>query len=260
MAKKSDSFHGSSGSSQVSAAEPTLAERARTLMHVGGASSLSTMSVKHPGYPFGSVMPYAIDDTGNPIVLISQMAMHTKNLRAEPRATLLVAEQSGSPLGAARISVMGDFARVEGPHEESVAAAYLSAHPESRQWAGFGDFGFYRMTVKDVYLVGGFGVMGWVTAAQYAAAEPDPLAESARDIIDHMNEDHVDSMVLLIRSNLGIEADEARMTAVDRYGFNVRMKVASKSQGGRIGFTEVANSPMEVRKILAAMVSDAKGS
>jgi len=167
MAKNSDSVHGSNGSSQPPAPELTLAERARTLMHVGGASSLSTMSVKHPGYPFGSVMPYAVDNSGNPIVLISQMAMHTKNLRADPRATLLVAEQTGSPLGAVRISVMGDFVRVEESEKENVAKAYLQAHPGSYQWAGFGDFGFYRMNVKDVYLVGGFGVMGWVTAADY---------------------------------------------------------------------------------------------
>ncbi len=167
---------GSSGSSQPTAPEQTLAERARTLMSVGGASSLSTMSVKHPGYPFGSVMPYVVDDSGSPIVLISQMATHTKNLRANPRATLLVAGQSGSSLGAARISVMGDIVRVEASDEEGVAALYLNAYPEARQWVGFGDFGFYRMTVIDVYLVKGFGVMGWVAASDYAAAEPSPLA------------------------------------------------------------------------------------
>lgn len=227
-------------------------------MHIGGSSSLSTMSLKHPGYPFGSVMPYAIDDLGNPIVLISQMAMHTKNLRSEPRATLLVAEQSASPLGAARVSVIGDFVRVDEADEESVAAPYLEAHPESRQWAGFGDFGFYRMAVKEVYLVGGFGVMGWVTAADYAAAEADPLAESARDIIDHMNDDHVDSMISLIEYHIGVKADDAIMTAVDRYGFNVRMKVESKMRGGRIGFKKIANSPMEVRKILVAMLAEVR--
>lgn len=155
--------------------EPTLAQCARALMRAGGVSSLSTISVKHPGYPFGSVMPYAVDESGSPIVLISQMATHTKNLRAEPRATLLVAQESGSPLGAARVSVIGEFAQVEEAEKEEVAAIYLAAHPESRQWVSFGDFSFYRMTVKDVYLVAGFGVMGWVTASDYAAAEPNLL-------------------------------------------------------------------------------------
>lgn len=152
--------------------EPTLAVRARTLMQVGGFSTLATMSQKHPGYPFGSVMPYAIDGLGSPIFLISQMATHTRNLNAEPRATLLVAASADS-LGAARISVMGDVAKIEGDELKNIAEAYLSRHPESKQWAGFGDFGFYRMQVKDVYLIGGFGVMGWISAEDYAAAIPD---------------------------------------------------------------------------------------
>jgi len=75
-----------------------------------------------------------------------------------------------------------------------------------------------------------------------------------------MNEDHVDSMVLLIQEHLRIEADDTQMTAVDRYGFNVRMKVESKSRGGRIGFLETANSPAEVRKILVNMVNQARKS
>lgn len=150
--------------------EPSLADRARILMRSGGTSSLSTMSVKHPGYPFGSVMPYAVDDKGRPIVLISQMATHTKNLRADPRATLLVAAQSDSSLSAARVSVIGDFAQVDDSEKQEVAAIYLAANPESSQWVSFGDFGFYRMTVKEVYIVGGFGSMGWVTAEDYASA------------------------------------------------------------------------------------------
>jgi putative heme iron utilization protein len=165
-----DNFQNSTLPGENSDTEPSLAERARTLMHVGGYSTLSTMSQKHHGYPFGSVMPYAVDGSGSPIFLISQMAMHSKNLRAEPRATLLVAEPSGS-LGGARISVMGDVAKVEDDGLQEVAETYLSRHPESKQWAGFGDFGFFKMTVKDVYFIGGFGVMGWVQADDYIAAE-----------------------------------------------------------------------------------------
>lgn len=168
MTNKSDSSNGSSSGSTGS--EPTLAQRARALIETGGYSSLSTMSIKHPGYPFGSVMPYAIDSQGRPIVLISQMATHTKNLRAQPKATLLVAGQSGSALGAARVSIMGDFEPVEDSERENIAALYFETHPESRQWAGFGDFGFYRMNIADIYFVGGFGVMGWITAEEYSAA------------------------------------------------------------------------------------------
>src|SRR5215472_17802349 len=81
--------------------EPSFAERARTLVYLGRMGSLSTLSRKQPGFPFGSVMPYGLDDQGRPIFLISTMAMHTQNLQADPRATLFVTEPgaSGDPLG-----------------------------------------------------------------------------------------------------------------------------------------------------------------
>lgn len=153
---------------------PTLAQRARRLMHIGVQSSLSTMSVKHPGYPFGSVMPYAIDESGTPIFLISQMAVHAKNLRANPRATLLVAEESESPMAAARLSIIGDVSEIDNANLQGVRQAYLGKHPESKQWVEFADFGFYRMIVKEIYLIGGFGVMGWVSAEDYSTAELSP--------------------------------------------------------------------------------------
>ena len=240
--------------------EPTLAERARTLMHIGGSSSLATISQKHEGYPFASIMPYAIDDRGQPVFLISRMAMHTKNLRAEPRATLLVAEQSESPLGAARISVMGDVVEADSLAGASLAQNYLKRHPEAQQWVSFGDFSFYWMTIKDIYFVGGFGVMGWVDAEEYAAAEADPLAESAADIINHMNEDHRESMRLLIGHHLGIQASAARMTAIDRYGFNLMIQIDENVRGGRIGFPRDADSPEEVRRVLVEMVTAARSA
>src|ERR1700758_1541033 len=89
--------------------EPTFAERARTLVYLGGVGSLSTISRKQPGFPFGSVMPYGLDDKGRPIFLISTMAMHTQNLQADPRASLLVtpADAASDPLGAARVTLVG---------------------------------------------------------------------------------------------------------------------------------------------------------
>src|ERR1700732_3602701 len=90
--------------------EPTFAERARTLVYLGRIASLSTLSRKQPGFPFGSVMPYGLDDHGRPIFLISTMAMHTQNLQADPRASLLVTQpDAGSdPLGASRVTLLGN--------------------------------------------------------------------------------------------------------------------------------------------------------
>src|SRR5215813_14384733 len=88
--------------------EPTFAERARTLVYLSRMGSLSTLSRKQPGFPFGSVMPYGLDDQGRPIFLISTMAMHTQNLQTDPHASLLVTQDDGSgdPLGASRVTLV----------------------------------------------------------------------------------------------------------------------------------------------------------
>jgi hypothetical protein len=97
--------------------EPTFAERARTLVYLGRMGSLSTLSRKQPGFPFGSVMPYGLDDHGRPIFLISTMAMHTQNLQAAPHASLLVTEHDteGEPLGASRVTLLGNVLPVPEP-------------------------------------------------------------------------------------------------------------------------------------------------
>src|SRR6202789_2371896 len=100
------------GSAQAVIPEPSFAERARTLLHLGRVGSLSTLSRKRPGFPFGSLMPYALDGAGRPVFLISTMAMHTQNLQQDGRASLLVTqpEASGDPLGAGRVTLVGNVA------------------------------------------------------------------------------------------------------------------------------------------------------
>ncbi len=104
--------HAGTGSpgDQPTVPEPSFAERARTLMYLGRIGSLSTHSRKQPGFPFGSVMPFGLDDHGRPIFLISTMAMHTQNLQADSRASLLVTQNDsgGDPLGASRVTLVGN--------------------------------------------------------------------------------------------------------------------------------------------------------
>lgn len=208
--------------------EPSFAERARTLLYVGGIGSLSTQSRKQPGFPFGSVMPYAVDASGRPIFLISSMAMHTQNLQGDSRASLLVTQpdESGDPLGASRVTMMGNVAKVPQPEIAAVRELYLQHYENSKYWVDFEDFSFYRMEIVDLYYVGGFGVMGWVQAPEYTQAQPDPLAGTAAAIIAHMNRDHREALVLLVRAFAGMESHEAAMTAVDRLGFHLRVKTA----------------------------------
>src|SRR5271165_2795640 len=163
MSSSSFGKHASGATSGQSAVpEPSFAERARTLMHSGRIGSLSTLSRKQPGFPFGSLMPYALDTQGRPIVLVSTMAMHTQNLQADPRASLFVTEPhaSGDPLGASRVTLMGNVVRIPEPDVAAARTAYLTRYPDSKYWVDFDDFFFYRMDVLDVYYVGGFGVMG----------------------------------------------------------------------------------------------------
>src|SRR5580700_1818848 len=188
-------------SSQPAVPEPSFAERARALMHSGHIGSLSTLSRKQPGFPFGSLMPYRLDSQGRPIFLISTMAMHTQNLQADPRASLFVTEPdaSGDPLGSSRVTLIGSAVRVPEPDLANAREVYLTGYPDSKYWVDFEDFFFHRMDLIDVYYVGGFGVMGWVAASDYSQAQPDPLAEHKSDIMQHMNSDHKDVLILLTK-------------------------------------------------------------
>jgi hypothetical protein len=228
-----------------------------TLVPVG---TLSTLSRKHPGFPFGSLMPFALDFAGRPIFLISNMAMHTQNLKEDPRCSLFVGQASadGDPLGAARATLVGHATPVPEQDLASVRQQYLARHENSRYWVDFSDFSFFRLQPVDLYYVGGFGVMGWVDAQDYEQAAPDPLAEAAPGILAHMNADHVDAMILLARSHADIEATEATMTSVDRLGFSLRLKTNDGVKGARINFVHEVATPQDTRAVLVEMVQQAR--
>jgi putative heme iron utilization protein len=205
-------------------------------------------------------MPYGLDERGRPIFLISTMAMHTQNLHADARASLLVTQEDpgGDALGASRVTLIGSVLLIP---ESEVAAArelYLARYANSRYWVDFEDFSFYRMDVLDVYYVGGFGVMGWVTASEYDRSQPDPLADSMGQIMQHMNADHKDALVLLAREFAQIDSQEATMIAVDRLGFHVRLKTADGIRGARIAFHREVKNPTETRSVLVEMVQRAR--
>ena len=240
--------------------EPSHAERARTLVHVGRIGSLSSLSRKQPGFPFGSVMPYAAEQQGRPIFLISTMAMHTQNLLGDPRASLLVTQSDGGgdPLGASRVTVLGNVRAIAKEDVPEARALYLARYENSKHWVDYEDFSFYRMEVVDVYYVGGFGVMGWVSADEYRRAGPDPLADAAAGILQHMNADHKEALMLLARVHAGIESQEAAMISVDRLGFHVRLRTNEGIRGARIAFSREVNSPADTRKVLVEMVQHAR--
>jgi len=246
-----------SGSAPPDVPEPSLAERARTLASLGRIGTLSTHSRRFPGFPFGSMMPYAADELGRPAFFISSMAMHTQNLRQDERASLLLTQPdvSGDPLGAARLTLLGAVTEV--PAAE-VRDLYLSRYESAKYWQNYTDFAYYRLAVSGVYFIGGFGVMGWISAEDYGSSLPDPLAEVAPGIIQHMNTDHADSLLLIARHLAGETADEAAMTAVDRLGFHLRLRSGERIHGRRVAFLREVRNSDAARGVLIEMVRQAR--
>jgi heme iron utilization protein len=205
------------------------------------------------------MMPYAVDELGRPIFFISSMAMHTQNLREDPRASLLITQPdvSGDPLGAARLTLLGNVTEVPAPE---VKELYLSRYENAKFWQDYTDFAYYRLQVSGVYFIGGFGVMGWISAEDYVGALPDPLAEAAPAIIRHMNADHSDALRLIARRFAGEAPDEAAITAVDRLGFHLRLKSGDRIHGRRVAFLREVRNTEDARAVFVEMVRQARSA
>lgn len=229
---------------------PSHAERARTIVAARGEGALSTLL---EGHPFGSLVIYAAVGP-SPVFLISKLAEHTKNLEADPRASLLVAEEgAGETLARGRVTLVGTCRRVD--DRARVEQPFLDRHPSAQRYAGFADFSFWELAVESARYVGGFGRMSWIDAGAWRDAEVDPLLDSAPSILAHMNEDHADACLAYARTFGGIaDATSARMVAIDRYGFDVE----AGDRTARVPFAAPLASADEVRKTLIAMVREAR--
>ena len=137
-------------------------------------------------------------------------------------------------------------------------ATFFAAHPNSTYYADFRDFAFWRLRVDYVCYIGGYGRMSWISQADWRAAEPDPLGPSAAGIIAHMNADHADAMVLYCKAfSHGSEITSAKMTGVDRYGFDMSAITSNGPRPVRLAFGKPVSTPEEMRAALISMVKDA---
>jgi len=239
---------------------PTHAERARTMVAQISTGTLCTLALEPEGYPYGSFVTVAVDvDDGNPVFLISRLAEHTKNLERDPRASLLVAESGAEdPLANGRVTMLGPCTRVEGDGS-GARAAFLAVHPNAAYYADFSDFAFWKLRVNAIRYIGGYGRMSWISQGDWQAAEPDPLAPSAAGMVAHMNADHTDAMVLYCRAfSRATHVTSAKMTGVDRYGFDMSAKTSEGPRPVRVAFAKPVSTPEEVRAALVAMVNEAR--
>lgn len=227
--------------------KPSHAERSRTLLEQASRGALGTLQ---EGCPYTSLVQVASYD-GHPVLLLSDLAEHTKNLRADPRGSLLVWEEGAAdPLAAGRVTLLGRLV-------ENVAGRdnFLRRHPSAERYAGFKDFHFFMLLVESARYVGGFGRMSWIEGGDYLAAPPDPIAPLAAGIREHMNQDHAEHMLLMARHFGGLEGSSARLTEVDRYGFSMRVD----DQELRLDFPDPVSDSHGVRKAMIVLVNQARG-
>jgi heme iron utilization protein len=216
---------------------------ARALLLQESFGVLSTVSLDLPGYPFGSVTPYCTDRMCRPIIYISHIAQHTKNIVADSRVSLTVVEKGTSDdvQAQGRVTCIGD-ARPVDRGDDDVRERYFRYFPSARQYERTHDFEFFRVELVRVRFIGGFGQIFWVEPAGFMVANPFSPAEEAR-IVQHMNKDHADALSRYVGGG------PAEMAGIDGEGFDVlqaRKRV-------RIPFATPVKNMEEARKALVEM-------
>ena len=149
------------------AASEVAVRAARALLAAESVGVLSTISVHRAGFPYGSVTPYALSAQGTPLLLLSRLAAHTKNLLADPRASLFVGDRTAAedPQAGARVSLLGRVASVAAGDQADARARYLTAWPRAADYLALGDFSFWRLDIEEARLIAGFGEIRWLDGA-----------------------------------------------------------------------------------------------
>ena len=228
---------------------------ARRLMRSPRTAALAT-SMAEGGWPYASLVLAAADHDGTPVLLLSRLAEHTRNLEADARASLLFDAVDGleRPLTGARATVLG---RAERTVEPRLRARFLARHPDAAGYADFGDFSFFRLKVESAHLVAGFGRIHWVERADVIYdGEWAGLAEREADIVAHMNGEHADAVQLYAAKLCGREGGGWRMTGCDPEGFDL----ARGADTLRLDFERPAADAEAARAELVRLVGRARAA
>lgn len=240
---------------------PSHAERARTLVAGQKTGTLCTLALEPAGYPYGSFVTFALH-AGQPVFLISRIAEHTRNLGADGRASLLVHEAGkADPLANGRVTLIGPCARLARDAAElpALREAFLAVHDSARYYVDYADFDFWRLELSAVRFIGGYGRMSWVGVDDFRRAEPDPLAPASARVLEHMNQDHADSLLRYARAFTSARnAEKAVMTAIDRYGFEMTVTTPDGVGPARLAFDSPIANAQEARAALVALAREAE--
>lgn len=257
----------------------TVGERARTVVHVCRTGTLCTSSAKHGGVPFGSHVDYVLDSVGRPVMLLAVDAAHSKNLTESNQVSLYAQPQDSSGQGGCRATLIGRLAPLTGVSpaagaegggadpaaagEEEVAElveAYTERHPHAAKALTYPDrFNFFRMSVEDVYFVGGFGVTAtWVPPEEYAFASADPLAFDAPSMVSTTNKKRQKQLRSMCRVFLGVtDAETVTMMALDRLGVDLRVvTTAGATSEFRVAFRETVTCRFDAQSALVKALQE----
>ncbi|WP_354700143.1 hypothetical protein DSM112329_00406 [Paraconexibacter sp. AEG42_29] len=218
---------------------PSPAEEARTL--AAGTNVATLASLTGDGEPWASFVTYGVLPDGAPVLCVSRMAEHGRNLADDPRASVAIVQPDppGDPLASARVTLAGAVERPAGDELAAAREAHLAAVPAANVYIDFTDFSLWVLRVQRVRWVGGYGRMDSADAASYAAARPDPVKPGAAYAVQHLNEDHADALLVMAQQLGGFpDATEASCTGADRYGLDLRVVTPRGYAVTRAGYAE----------------------
>jgi heme iron utilization protein len=228
----------------------------RLLLRRSRQGALATLMAGN-GDPYCSLVNLASHPDGSPILLISRLAVHTRNILADARVSLMLDERAaGDPLEGARIMLAGRAAEASNDDVRILRRRYLNAHPSAEAFADFKDFSFFQIKPSGAHLVAGFGRIVDLKPAQFLTPIDDAAAllEAEQGAMDHMNADHRDAVSLYATRLLGAEAADWRCTGCDPDGLDLQA-------GGtvlRLDFPERVTTPDELRKVLVRLADEAR--
>lgn len=231
----------------ANADRPSPAEETRTVVAATNTATLASLT--GDGAPWASFVTYGLLD-GQPVLCVSRLAEHGRNLAGDPRASLSIVtpDLPSDPLAGSRVTLAG---RVEIPQGEEAAAAreaHLAAVPSAKYYIDFSDFTVWVLRVDRVRWVGGYGRMDSATSADYLAARPDPVVSIAGRAITHLNDDHADALLDMAKARGGYpDATAAVCERADRYGLDLRVTTPRGIAVTRIGYVAPIDTAAELR-------------
>lgn len=208
---------------------------------------MSRMHHRREGYPFGSLVDFAPDSMGHPIFSFSPLAIHTRNLLADPRCTLVVQIPGWSGLSNARVTIFGDVFPLPEHQQEWAHKQYIAKHQQgpSQQW---GNFYYFRMqNISDIYFIGGFGTVAWVDVKEYEALQPDKIAvDGGEQNLKELNA--IFSKPLKELLSIETEVDDAALISIDSKGIDIRVRQGAQFNIQRLSFEGHAVETLEEAK------------